>query len=587
MTPVKFYMSGVLCDPPVNWKEIQIEAVFNNNEPSSQISTRNFKFIGDDAFKLNAWLKGGTNGTGPGITEGVPFRIEFCGPSGGFFEGVLNLMDENVTFACEFVECPMVQGDKVDFIKDKCDAFGFAYLASLTPAEPGYISTADYIPVPYCITEIPNYTQAALMAISIYVLTKDSLEVVRDIADLVAEAASLVITAVAIVKIAFYLIYLTALIIAMIQLLNTLMNNIIQPAKYKYCMRVLTMFEKGFAHMGYNFSSTILQTAPMNDFCLMPKKVIDPGVRDKDDLGNSNAYGYYDQFASFSDYIISMEKLFSAELRIVGNTAHFELPTFFQNQSGYVMDDIFQWPYGTNAFEAMANYLFSWSYDTADYNTLNEIQGLNAQVIIKQISVNVQKNVILKGLKQTVQDFAQARRKTQLTEIEIILNDVLNVVFGIANAVTGAINAIVSLVGGNFSIPQLPMNIFNNRIGWMKLSSDFTSVAKAFFIDAATNKLHPLNDFYSSAIYFVNTFHYWQFVTRGNQWYMYRNKKLLMCCSDFLTLLGNNYFRDTQGNLCRADSIKWHIYEQIADIMYRKKKTWSSNLQETVLINRN
>lgn len=586
-----FTLNNVPNSEPDNWPALEFEASWENDKPSASLKTNNFEFSAARAKIINNWIAAGMNG-GPGIMEGIPYNMKGCTNS-ILFQGVLMGNHESAEFECDSVRLPLRETAKIDFVNDTAAGFSFAYLLSI-----GVITPADYIKIPYVVSVIPDYTQIMMLSISVFVMAKETIETVKEIAYLVTEAAGVFTTVPGIIKIAIYLVYLAALIVALIKLVQALIDNIIQPPKYKYGMKVKTLMQKACQFLGIGFSSNLLTNSQYKDAVIIPRKFTIPGLRNKDDALSPTAYGYFE--GTFMDLILGCNEVWNAEVRVFGGIMHYERRRTFNLQSGFIFkktsDDRWQ-KYKTNASELNSNYMVIWTLDNQELNTYDDYAGTSCQCVTTAIAINDPKNLLLRNLRERTIPFALCKRKESLTVVEQLLNDVINAIAGVANAITSVINAILNLVNSSFQIPQLPTNVLNNRIGWLKLSSDFTGVPK-FGIFDSNNKLIPDNKTLTAAVTLMTGnsllpapfnvgFHYIELPKRGAQCKIYTNKEEAFCCDDFLLLLNNNLGKTSDGKDARCASILWKASQDYATVEYRVFEDYTLNLHETFVIDGN
>ena len=553
MPELRFYLNNKLVNPPRNWKELEFQLNFENESPAASVSTNSFEFTGDEAGAINKWLKGGLSG-GVGIFEGMPFRIEVCGSNLKLFDGYLDLSSPDTNFECDKVDASAIESGKIDFLNDRAESFTYAYLASqdaITDNIPAAarIAKSDYIAIPYVVSSIPDYTQVVLTGISMVMLGKEISEAVQTVIDLIAEAIGNANTLAVslgldplpllgtIVKIIIWLIYIVVMLLAFIFLLKNLFDNLIQADKYKFGIRVKTLFEKAAAFLGYTFSSTILNTAPYKDLVIIPNKqsfITDPNQapqsmgtnllvatanaitnniatiggtiarKEYNDFNITNATGFFE--GTFTDLILGMSDVFNAKISIVGNVLYFERWDYFNNQAVVTIPDIREDglnfdapnPSTTNASELASNYFVIYQVDSIDTNTYDRYEGTSHQMILKpNVTVN-KKNITLKNLTEKRLIFALAKRKQSLTIVEeafnlliSAFNTMFNVVTGINNQMVSALNAVSSTVATwlGLSIPAIPtlptttLSSLNQRIGYMLLSTDFIGVPKLLQIE--------------------------------------------------------------------------------------------------------
>jgi|SRR3990172_607731 len=612
---LNYYLDGKLSQRPRNADEIELQLNFDNDNPSASLQGIVFEFLGENATKINAWISAGTSG-GVGIFEGMPFRIETCGAGLVIFDGVLDLANTDTEIECDFVKCPLKESGKIDFLNDIADSFTFAYLAEEPTVTKGKITSADYVQVPYVVSEIPNYMQAVLLGLSIFVISKEVAENIQTVSKLIDETAYVPTTVLGLAKITFYLIYIASLLIALIQLMKTLLENIIQFDKYKLAMQIETLFTRACQYLGFDFSSTIIQGSM---YTILPKKTILNSTKKKNVLGvfpqlstiagdeadlttNPDSYGYYD--GTFGDLLRQLMDVFNAKVRILkkGNktTLYFERFDFWNNQASYTLPNIQRRnadPHRTNASELASNYYIRYQTDSVELNTYDEYSGTSVQVILSPKIVGNQKNVLLKNLTNKNLAFALGKRKETLTLPEQIISFVLNNALGLFLSILfGLLGLIIAIAGKKFVTPLFPALNPNKRIGYLLLSSDFTGVQKLIKIATPQNvhgvlraELASDNKEKTSAEYLLNTYHNASLPVTANknvhnQYLLYRDKIIPMCCTDFLKIRDNNVIKTFDQKYARVESLLWNIHDGTAKINYRVKQRYTDNLKLTTII---
>ena len=172
MSELVFYIQGVLAPPPDNWQELEIELDFTNNSNDATIRTSVLEWKGENAAIINKWKNGGLNGS-YGIFEGIPFRIDACNGD-TIFDGCIDTTSPETTWTCDIVKAAIKETQRTYFLNDLAQGFTFAYLAdpqSDSTAAPGFnfkhIVASDYVSIPYVISNVPDYLQAVLLAVSI------------------------------------------------------------------------------------------------------------------------------------------------------------------------------------------------------------------------------------------------------------------------------------------------------------------------------------------------------------------------------------------------------------------------------------
>lgn len=561
----------------VNWRDLEIEVNFEDEEGQGTINSGQLEFTGDLAGKINTWNDQGMNG-GVGIFEGPPFRIEACNGS-VVFNGCINTAECTTTYECDKVVAPL-RGDKIDFINDRAASFSPAFLASLAPGQAGRITPLDYVLVPYVINTIPDYVNVMVAGVSLYAMVKELKEVgektkavIQEISgDTVMTTTSSLPTVnvgigmavgrvlVDILRVTFYILYLLFIIQFIIQLIQMIFDNLIQPVKYKKGMRISTLFQKCADYLGMPISSTLLFGSHKQDVIVPRKIAFDKSDtknattiisqtllgtqgytrKDYDDAQNPKSTGYFE--GTFADLILAEELRLNAELRIINNVIHFETKDYFANQSSYTLPNIKNKnadPRGTNACELASNYVISYTLDDQDENTYDQYTGTSCQMQLVPAVVLNKRNILLKNLTEINIPYALAKRKTDLSAVEQVVSAVYDVADAIYSAVTGFFNtirkvingilkAISSITGGSAPqiplIPAFPPNPIKARIGMMLLSSDFIGVQKVLVINSTplvgqnvpsnAFTLHSNNTLLTAARTLMDDLHFTNFAVR-------------------------------------------------------------------------
>lgn len=530
MADLQFYINNNLVPEPQDWQGLELELEFTNDSPAASIKTTTFTWLGSDAFELNKWVRAGLYG-GVGIFEGIPFKIMACGLV--VFDGVIDMTSQDTTFQCDIVKASVKETNRVQFLNDRAESFTFAYLASAASGDvngytgAGHITLNDYIHVPYVLSNVPDWFQVVNFIVTFIGMVKLVRDAVSGIVQNAEAAAAATLPWLVIVFIAMAAAWLViALILTKlaVNVMEMIINEMIQPIKFKKCMRVSTLFTKACDYLGLQFSSTILQHGTYKNLVIMPAKnayfnntvlndvklstvvsdalnQFDINRKIYDDACNDLSYGYYD--GTFASLIRDMEDVFNAKVLIRDNTLYFERWDYWSGLANFTLPNIskdapFDNPYGTNAFELASNYEVIFKTDTQDTNTLDKYDGTSCQMTLEPLITNIQKNVLLKNLTQKNLNFALAKRKTSLTGPEHTVNAVLGMMNG--NTITNAFIAAVAMTGivapiwDAWQNMPLPIDDPSHRIGDLLLSSDLTSVPKLFVVKEETIYLVSQND---------------------------------------------------------------------------------------------
>ncbi len=357
------------------------------------------------------------------------------------------------------------------------------------------------------------------------------------------------------------------------------------------------------------------------------------------DHGGS-AYGYYD--GSPGDLIRSLEQVFNAKAKIIldplgnpilhferwdyqYNLAQYNLPaisdqTPFNSHGLFNSTGISQSAFGTNADEIISNYNLKYAIDSNDINTLNFYDGTSCFAITQPNTIYQQRNVLLQHLKEDVFEFSQAKRKETSTSMEDFFEDAYTFVYVLY--VIGEISTLGVLATANLPSPPLGFG----STGHLLLSEDITGTPKIFIAGApqtytgislsswsgrsfnavtidANNKgsVNMAVPNLSARSLFKN-FHYSSLaiskvpldprygtpytpgITHYNQWLIYRDQQIPLCCADYMLIKENNYIITVNGQYAKVDSLKWNPFKEIALIDYRVNQEYTTNLNVNFVI---
>jgi len=553
MTKPKFYINNVEVAPPRNWEGIEVSASFDDEQVQSQIDIDKFEFVFDAKDKIKDWFDQSL------IFEGVPFRIELRNQDSTLtiFDGIIDLTDGFIMGDVDYTV--KVQKRKSnDWLNEIADGYSFRYLEEIN-----VIKNSDFVDIPYIINYIPDYTQSSLLAISIYMMSKELAEVAERIADLASKLAEGLLAPVLFaLKLAINLIYFAAISFAISKMVEDLIASLISPKRNHKGIGFKTMLNKGSEHVGLQFSSSIYDSEPYSNLTYLPIKDKVGGSSRETGVPNNTSL-----INTYGDLLRTAKLMHNADIRIIDNELKLERWDYWVEQSRYVIPDVLIEEKRFNTNELKSNYLVSFEYDQQDVNTLDNFQGTNYQVITYPKIVKNQDNKLLKGLEQVRIPFSLATRKDSLTDVEKTLKSLAE----IADTVMGAVGASQNLAGS-----------IRGRVGDMNISSDYVGRPKALLVRGGKMQSDYRTNFSAKKIY--NDFHKINsFVVNDgihNQWILYNQVRIPFYFDDFITLTENNYCKTSDGKVARVDKIEWSFANDYAIIDFRVNEQYTTNLEE-------
>jgi hypothetical protein len=606
---VKYFLDEIEINPPNNYQELEIELNYDPDGNQQALSINEWEFGVGDPAKGNDGMIMCRNQlldqAGIGVVQGKPFKITIDNEVDSIYElfdGYVDLW--KARYERGKITAGAVQAGKIDWLNDYADSFTFEYLY-----QSGFFDNSRFINVPYIVVKKQDTFEIIMTIVTIFTLVDKIKQQIKEIAQLAAGSVNPLEMS-TIPRFILQIIYTAALLISLVALIFKLFYMLMPPVKYHKGMYVKDLFQIACDYMGLTFKSSILEQHPFDKLFILPEKYNLTENRSGrfaglagDFANNNEKTGHFK--GTFGDLIRMIKTMFYAKVVIDNNVLYFEPYDFSLGNKE---------TYSLNHDEFFSTMILSFLTDISDRHTIQEYPGTSVQVTTTaKTSIN-QKMSLLRNLKEDRIQFALAKRKTELTFIEELLSDFLKIIQGVLNTlvdiVNGAIkalNALIRVINGiikalrvigikignpigqlnTISAPSIG-NLIDNRIGMIKMESDFVNVPKIFLINEASNplntKLHILNESTVNARYLFENYHYHKsFVSingrPNNQHLMRESDKFPFSFADFEQSLRNNTIFTPDGLEGRALSLKFNPQRQYATCVYKVRKQYLSNLK--------
>jgi hypothetical protein len=524
---INYFIGGIEVEPPLNQAEFGIELNFDKDDNSNQaVSLTEFEFgLGsqvdskDAASLINLHRSNGLS-TGVGIFEGLPFKIELTegNTTEVLFDGYLNT--STALWDCDRVIVQATEKGNIDFLNETADSVTFAYLYEKTNLKNDF----RFISVPYVLSSVPDNKEAAISLITITFTVITISNQIEDLIEMVTDALNPFITVTTAIKIVLRVIYITGLIIQLINLIQRAINLLIQPTKYHEVMTVKNLCEIGASHFGLTFESSIFNRQDYADkIVILPKKYSQDvnesllGGLVENVLGNvlpnnTASRGYYQ--GTFGQLLRDLKEVINGKIIIDGNVLRLEREDYNNSSYNYQVPPVDQTQYTLNHEELKSNYSVEFQTDINDKNTLINYDGTITQVITRPDRIVNNDMVLMSGLDQRFIPFARAARKTELTNVEGIIQSLVDSFNNAIGSFTDEADAAFSAIGQSsttFPFPDLS-NLIGDRIGMLLLENDIIDVPKLMLIDESSNpintKINSNNDNIINSEFLYNNFHF-------------------------------------------------------------------------------
>jgi len=414
-----------------------------------------------------------------------------------------------------------------------------------------------------------------------------------------------------VIQLALQVTYVLLLLVSLVSLIIRLFEMLVMRTKYHYAMYVRDMFEIGLRYFGYNLKSSILQTGDFADIIYLPEKYninINGGIREGVEglikKQPKDQKGFFK--GTFGEFVRQWKEFFNAKIIIEGNDFYFERDGFRLGAAGFLIPTLYDQESRFNYEDFKPSCFLEFSTDSSDKHTLKEYAGTTVHVMQVQKSVINQKAKLGSGSINIKFPFALAKKKTQLSVTEKALRAVYNSIQNVINALISAINAVIDLInlaveGINKTLqvlrslgikikPNIPKikkvdkvsitDLIDNRIGMIKMESDYVQVPKVFFL-GGNGKLAKEHLLTASNIF--KTFHSRRLfaVENGQKPYQYilqSANDIPFNFQDFKYLLKNNAIFTAQGE-GEVISLEFNPESQTANIDYKIQVQYTNNIE--------
>ena len=588
MTDIRHYRNGVLVNPR-DFDQAKITMDWAGKKEAANITVSSITLVAEEGKALRDRILSGLSG-GVGFFEGEPYRIEI-GPlnTQTSFDGYLDFSaGVNFVDACE-VECTLKREQGSDWLNEVANGFSYRYLQ-----DQGIITDVDFVSVPMVINYIPDGAQLLILSISTFIMTKELVESIQAIADRIADlvdAATPVVTVppgidvgniiMAALKLVAQIAYTVAIVVALVKLTESIIEQLLPPKRYHKGMTVKSLFVKACQYLNLTLESTLLDDINKggNKWVLLPSKNHRGGEKPTGADASWRETGVpsqQDATDTFAGVIRTFKEMFNADFQLKDGVFIFERRDFFVKSTGYVIPDTFidqEKLIDSNTFntdELKSSYNINWSFDSQDLNTLDNQNGRVFQAVLSPKVTNNPKLTTLTGLQEVGIPITMGLRKDKLTVIEEIVK---------------ALVTVVDSLTGQLGQPQSLSSQITNRIGALHSSSHFLSSPKMVVMAGSNLQLDQRNIISAGNLW--NNYHYInsfkQINGKHNQYWIYREQKIPFCFEDFVNLLDSNQVETVQGEPAEIESLEWDIWNNFATINYRVNRLYDDNFNITFL----
>lgn len=510
-----------------------------------------------------------------GIFQGVPIIVQV---GNTVLEYYIDLQENPKIsgFGDSEIEVSIKRRRSVRWFREKINATSFEVVNKTHP-----ISTID---VPYLIVPNNQAEMLIMLLISAYVLTKALIEGIKELVTAVTDFIKIVFvgagfqlgqTIAAALLLIARIIYVAALIVALIDLTKQIIELIFPPVRKLKGSTIRELAVKGCAKVGLNFSSTVLDE--LDKLTLMPVPLQKTNKSIFKNLISLNNQSYTKGYPTARDSISTVGKLFDyledltqSELRIIGDTVYLEEESYWVDNSGLQIINTLnlqdvrenQWTY--NSGDWWKRYYLHWQYDLSDEHTMDKMGSLDMEWSTEYVTISDPDLFVVKGLVDIALPFALGNRKDSLTWVEKACMPFAKLA-----------DEVVNFFGGNSSL----VSKIVGRIGVTQISQQYYTTSKMLW---ATNGKQPPNYLDKiGALVIANRFHAKNKVKENFK--RIQSARIPLSTANFDMIVNNNYVQDEQGNSLKLLTFDFVNDSKEAEIEYSVSSTEGNNTK-TILI---
>jgi len=591
MVNSRHYLRDAKVDEPINWQDLEITLDFSKDSLEPTINLDNLEFVLDTAQTIINDLD--TNG----YYQGIPYRVDVGSIANPVisYKGYLDPTQDPIIKGCNRIEIALRKQQGTDWLVEVADSFSFRYLASDDYNGAGKISSNDYTAVPYIINYVPDGMQLLILSLSTFILAKELVDSIKRISKqtsaLVKQAVPNTGTAgpipvvswsigqivAAIIELAVEISFTIGIMVSIVKLVENIIEQLIPKKRYHLGMGVKDLAQKACDHLGLTLDSELLDSIDdSNKWVVIPSKHHKggepPSGTEWGGWKESGVPNANDGIDTFGDLIRFIETTWNAEYKLKDGVFKIERRDYWKSVSSFVIPNTFTNQednineHGFNTDQLKSNYVISWSTDTEDKNTLDNVNGMTYQAVTSITSVQNQELVLLKGLERVSIPMSMGLRKDRLTAVE--------------EAVKVFLQA-ADFLSGQLDQPQSFASQFSARIGSLHLSSHFISRPKMVVMQGS--KLSVDQRSLLSAQKLWEEYHYIEsFVTineKNNQQVIYKEQEIPFCSEKMVLLLNNNFAITDSGEDAKIMQVVWKVEENTATISYNVFRVYDTNLE--------
>lgn len=558
---INYILDNIVCNP-VEKENIGYKFDFTDRLVRElELDVDELTFVREDFKRIKQWI------SNYGYYVGMPLKIQY--DSNNTIDYLLDFSDNyvNRTNSCT-VKVKRFKG--IDNFFDNANGLSFEQVDFLP---------SDFVDIDYVIIKPDQLTYFISLGLSTYVLTEALIEAAKQLKETIRDIQKAAIPNGFLpnlpdilglaIMLAARIAYTLAIVIALIKLVQEILNIIFPKIRQFQGITYKKLIEKGCQKLGYTLQSTLLDSLSKLTICPVPLKEKDPSIFKSLFAPLSLAYtkghpSSRDVIPSLGSSITALENIFHAKTRVVNGVVTIEKESYYENNAGQAINDTFINQAQIidenliNSDEIFKRLTCAYAVDALDINTFDD-----TKLSVYEVSSEVQTSIgfdynLIKGSDVINIPFARGTRKGSLTFVEKAAKT-------LAQA--------VDLFTGSSLATQIEA-----RKNVMIVSEQYFGVTKLLWMNGT--KLDQNQTDYIGADKIINNYHIDRFI-QNNQKEVFQGMQIAINQSELFNIIANNYVNLSNGDLVEIRRIVWNEKQNQATIDFTKKV---SSINETTIV---
>lgn len=479
---------------PEELNELGFKSTFGKRPSQVLLSFDQLTLVGEDREQIYQSIY-----FGQGRFEGIP--IQCISDSGVQSQYYLSMRGLVFTDNSVKVRCIPRKGNLHFF--EKADNLSWEVIKN-----EGFLPESMSVKVPYLIVKDDLVINSIILAVTSYSMIMEIARTIKSIGDLAGDALDVLGTGVlaTIAKAIVLAVYLATLIIALINLINQLVQLFFPKLRNLRATSDYVLIRQACEYLGYTLDSELLLS--LQNQHTLPIPIINeirPSIFEflPDELGDGFNYWYptvSDTVPTPGALIAEIEKQYNAETVVYDGVVKIETRSYFMANAMTSVPNVLnkqdtremEWTY--NDDEAWKRKILRWTIDYADKHTADNFYKNATELDTRPVTVVNPDLVEITNYHEETFSFALGQRKNKLNRVE----ETVRIIFKIADS-------IVDIFAPN---PGFENKILDRK-GCLIISDQNYSVTKKLWLNVSGGVGKQPIDFidYLSPSYIYDTYH--------------------------------------------------------------------------------